>query len=193
MTFIEILLLAVSLSVDTLVVSIGSSVTQGKIAALKIGYAAVVFGLMQTAFLFIGWVLGHSVVAQVLGHSVVAHIDKFAPVIGFLLLLYVGLTMIVNALRKNEGNKVDIAGMKSLLVASVATSVDASAVGVSLAMTEIALANMYLILTVVFAVTVIAAVCGVISGSAIGRKFGKPARISGGIVLIGIGIRILLG
>ncbi len=52
MTFIEILLLAVSLSVDTLVVSIGSSVTQGKIAALKIGYAAVVFGLMQTAFLF---------------------------------------------------------------------------------------------------------------------------------------------
>ncbi len=184
MTFIEILLLAVSLSVDTLVVSIGSSVTQGKIAALKIGYAAVVFGLMQTAFLFIGWVLGH---------SVVAHIDKFAPVIGFLLLLYVGLTMVVNALRKNEGNKVDIAGMKSLLVASVATSVDASAVGVSLAMTEIALANMYLILTVVFAVTVIAAVCGVISGSAIGRKFGKPARISGGIVLIGIGIRILLG
>lgn len=184
MTFIEILLLAVSLSVDTLVVSIGSSVTQGKIAALKIGYAAVVFGLMQTAFLFIGWVLGH---------SVVAHIDKFAPVIGFLLLLYVGLTMIVNALRKNEGNKVDIAGMKSLLVASVATSVDASAVGVSLAMTEIALANMYLILTVVFAVTVIAAVCGVISGSAIGRKFGKPASISGGIVLIGIGIRILLG
>ncbi|MCM1502997.1 MAG: manganese efflux pump MntP family protein [Bacteroidales bacterium] len=183
MTFVEIILLSVSLCVDTFVVSIGGSVTMEKSRMARIFPVALTFGVMQAALLFIGWVLGH---------SIVSYIDSFSRIVGFVLLLYIGIMMIVNALGKDCNGPANLSGVKSLFLAAVATSVDASAVGVSLAMAEISLEEMYMSVGSVFAVTVLAALCGMIGGRYIGDRFGKPSYIAGGTVLILIGLRILL-
>lgn len=181
MTFVEIILLSVSLCVDTLVVSMSGSLAMEKAAPWKIAHIALTFGFMQAALLFIGWILGH---------SVVSYIYQFSRVIGFALLLYIGVMMLMNVLGKE---KVGVPAFDTLFIAAVATSIDASAVGVSLAMAEISLGEMYLSVASVFVVTIIAALCGILGGRCLGRRFGKPAYAAGGVVLILIGVHILVG
>lgn len=182
MNFVEIILLSLSLSVDTLVVSLGGSVSIGKTSPAKVLKVSLAFGIMQAALIFLGWLLGA---------SVASFVHQAAHVIGFVILFYIGGSMIWSALKKSE-DKVNLNGIKHLLLAAFATSIDAFAVGVSLAMGGMEL-NPALSLTVsVFGMTVLAAVFGVSSGSFIGCRFGTPAKIIGGLVLIGIGIRLLL-
>ncbi|MGN1210477.1 MAG: manganese efflux pump MntP family protein, partial [Candidatus Cryptobacteroides sp.] len=114
--------------------------------------------------------------------------------IGFGLLLYVGLSMGIPALKKGkEDEAVNLSGAGHLLMAAAATSIDALAVGASLAMAEWPLTDIFWVHIAVFAVTVLASSAGILSGSAIGRRFGRPAQFVGGLVLIGLGVSILLG
>ena len=115
MTFIEILLIDVSLSFDTLAVSMGGSVTLGRIDIRRLLGVAFVFGLMQMLLLDAGWLLGH---------SVISYIYKYASYIGMALLLYIGGTMIAGVFRKEGESKVDLSDLKHLLLAAVATSID---------------------------------------------------------------------
>lgn len=184
MTIVEIILMALSLSVDTLVVSMCGSVTLGRITSGKVVKVALAFAVMQTALYSAGWLFGS---------SIVRYIESIAGVVGFLLLLYIGGNMIWGALKKGGEESVNLSGVRQLLLAAVATSIDAAAVGVSLAMTEPDTRQIVVSVISVFAVTAAAAVTGVISGCAVGRRFGKPAQIAGGIVLIAIGLNILLG
>ena len=183
MTFIEILLLAVSLSFDTLAVSMGGSVTLGRIDIRRLLGVAFVFGLMQMLLLDAGWLLGH---------SVISYIYKYASYIGMALLLYIGGTMIAGVFRKEGESKVDLSDLKHLLLAAVATSVDAAAVGVSLAMGELSGGKIALSSATVLVVTMIAAVLGITGGSFFGRKFGKWAQLAGGLVLILIGVKMVV-
>ena len=82
---------------------------------------------------------------------------------------------------------------QTLLVSAVATSIDAAAVGVSLAMAEMNTESIILSVVSVFVVTAAAAVTGIVGGCSLGRRFGRPAQIAGGIVLIAIGLNILIG
>lgn len=181
MNFIEIILLSLSLSVDTVVVSLGGSMSLGRISPAKVLKVSLVFGLMQAGLIFVGWLLGASV-ASIL--------HKVAHVIGFVILLYIGGSMIWSAVRSSE-EKVDLNGMKRLLLAAFATSIDAFAVGVSLAMGGMMLNQALAVTVTVFGMTVLAAVFGIASGSFIGSRFGTPARIVGGLVLIAIGAKLL--
>ncbi len=185
MTIVEIILLALSLSVDSFVVSMCGSVTLGKIKAWKVSAVAFAFAAMQAMLLFVGWVFGG---------SIVNYISSISNIVGFALLLYIGANMIVPALKKGgEKRSVDLAGFRNILLAAVATSVDASAVGVSLAMTEMFQKDFFITLITVFVVTFVFSAIGIAGGSSIGNKFGKPAQITGGAVLILIGLRLLLG
>jgi putative Mn2+ efflux pump MntP len=172
MAIIEIILMALSLSVDTLVVSMCGSVTLGKINFGNTAKVALSFALMQTALLSAGWLFGN---------SIVRYIESIAGVVGFLLLLYIGVNMIRGALKKGGEESVNLSGLKQLVLASVATSIDAAAVSIVISIIS------------VFMVTAAAAVTGVVGGCAIGHKFGKPAQITGGAVLIAIGLKILIG
>ena len=183
MSFFEILLLAVSLSFDTLAVSMGGSVALGKIDGRRVFGVALAFGLMQTLFLDAGWLLGH---------SVISYIYKYASYIGMALLLYIGGSMVVGVFRKDEESKVNISDLKHLLLAAVATSIDAAVVGVSLAMVELSGGKIALSSVVVLVVTMLAAILGITCGSFFGRKFGKWAQLAGGVVLILIGVRMVL-
>ena len=124
MTFAEILLLALSLSVDSFVVSLGGSVTLGRINIWKILSVAAVFGIVQAVCLFAGWISGY---------SIVAYVSKIAPYVALVILSYLGVRMIISGARGND-ESVDLAGFRNMILAAVATSIDAVAVGVSLAM-----------------------------------------------------------
>lgn len=184
MTIIEIVLMALSLSVDTLAVSMCGSVTLGKTDFRKTAGVALAFAVMQTAFLSAGWLLGS---------SIVRYVESIAGAIGFILLLYIGVNMIRDALKAGSGESVNLSGIRSLILASVATSIDAAAVGVSLAMTEPDMKTIVISIVSVFVITAAAAVTGVLGGCRIGSRFGKPAQIAGGIFLIAIGLNILIG
>ena len=179
MGFVEILLLALSLSADSFVVSMGGSVSLGKVRPLKVLQVAMVFGVVQSACLFAGWISGY---------SIVAYISRVANYIALAVLGYLGVSMFVAGIR-NSSESVDLGGMKSLCVAAVATSVDAIAVGVSLAMGDTGFADAFLATVLTFAITVIACVFGITAGAATGRIFGNAARIAGGLVLIFIGLK----
>lgn len=183
LSLLESLLLAASLCADCFAVSTCSSVTLKGISWRKILPIAFVFGVVQTGLMALGWLFGD---------IFVGHIHKIASLIGFLLLLYVGGSMILEAV-KNEDEARDLNGLKNVVIGAVATSIDAFAVGVSLSMGFVPLGKMMMNLAAVFAVTMLSVIGGMFGGQKIGQKFGRPAEIVGGSVLILIGLNILLG
>lgn len=183
MTYWEIVLVALTLSVDTLAVTVSGSLTLRQAPRGRILGVALAFGLIQSALLFVGWACGASVMSLI--YSV-------AGWLGFALLLYIGGSMILGALRREERKAANLDGFTAILLAGVATSIDASAVGLSYAMASIAMPTLYASLAVTFLVTAIVALTGIFGGCRIGCRFGRPAQIVGGIVLIVIGFRVLL-
>ena len=183
LSILESLLLAASLCADCFAVSTCSSVTLKGISWRKILPIAFVFGVVQTALMALGWLFGD---------IFVGHIHKIASLIGFLLLLYVGGSMILEAV-KNEDEARDLNGLKNVVIGAVATSIDAFAVGVSLSMGFVPLGKRMMNLAAVFAVTLLSVIGGMFGGQKIGQRFGRPAEIIGGSLLIIIGMNILLG
>lgn len=183
LSIVESLLLAASLCADCFAVSTCSSVTLEDISWRKILPIALAFGVVQTALMALGWLFGD---------IFVGHIHKIASLIGFLLLLYVGGSMILEAV-KNEDEARDLNGLKNVVIGAVATSIDAFAVGVSLSMGFVPLGKMMMNLVAVFAVTMLSVIGGMFGGQKIGQRFDRPAEIIGGCVLILIGLNILLG
>ena len=126
------------------------------------------------------------------GDIIVGHIHKVASLIGFLLLLYVGGSMILGAV-KNEDESRDLNGLKNVIIGAVATSIDAFTVGISLSMGLVPTGKMMMDLAAVFIVTMLSVIGGMFGGQRIGCRFGRPAELIGGSVLILIGLNILLG
>lgn len=179
MSFVGILLLALSLSADSFVVSMGGSVTLERVSTGKTLAVAAVFGTVQAACLFTGWISGY---------SIVGYISRFAHYIALAVLSYLGVSMVVAGVR-NSSESVNLSGFRNLVLAAVATSVDAIAVGVSLAMGDMKWPDALTVTGLTLAVTVLAASAGITLGAASGRLFGNAARIAGGLVLIFIGVR----
>ena len=175
--------LAVSLCADCFAVSLCSGVTMKDVSRKKVLLVALVFGVVQAAFLLAGYFFGD---------LFVGYVEKFAHWIGFLLLLYVGGSMILEAIKGEEEAR-DLNGIRNILVASVATSIDALAVGISLSMDMEPVRSALLKAVAVLIVTVISVIAGILGGRKIGTRFGRGAETVGGIVLILIGLNILLG
>ena len=174
--------LAVSLCADCFAVSLCSGVTMKDVSRKRVLLVALIFGIVQAGLLFAGYIFGD---------LFVGYVEKFAHWIGFLLLLYVGGSMILEAIRGEEEAR-DLNGIRNILVASVATSIDALAVGISLSMDMEPVRSALLKAVAVLIVTVISVVAGILGGRKIGTRFGRGAELFGGIVLILIGLNILL-
>lgn len=180
MFIIETFLLALALSVDSFVVSMGGSVTLGHPTTGKVLRLSASFGIIQALFLFAGWVAGD---------FFYGHLQNVAAFIGVALLVYVGLNMIWGAF-SGKDEKVNLDGAKNIIISAAATSIDALAVGVSMAMASTAI--MEILVTCVFTliITSVCCVAGIFCGSALGRRFGKWAVVGGGVVLLGFAVRI---
>ncbi|MCI2107159.1 MAG: manganese efflux pump MntP family protein [Bacteroidales bacterium] len=182
MWLLQSMLLALSLCADCFAVTTCSSVTLREISWKKVARIALTFGFVQTAFIVAGWLFGDIFV------GLVEHIAKW---IGFLLLLYVGGSMLLKAILNKEEKPLELCGLKNVILGAMATSVDALAVGISLSMSQPEARYLISCFGSVFVITIMSVIAGMYSGQSLGKHLGRIAEIVGGLVLIGIGISIL--
>ena len=175
-------LLAVSLCADCFAVTSCSSVTLTDVKWSRVLPTAFAFAVIQTVLMLLGWLFGDLFIGAV---------EKIAGIIGFLMLLYVGGSMILEVV-KGDSQSRNLNGLKNVLIGGVATSLDAFAVGISLSMGHVPSREVALDLAAVFAVTFLSVAGGIFGGSRIGARFGKPSEVAGGCVLILIGLNILI-
>ena len=176
------LVFALSLCADCFAVSACSSVTLREISWRRILAVSLVFAVVQSGLLLAGWSVGD---------LFVGFVGKVAPVIGFLLLAYVGGSLAYGAWRDTPESH-DLNGLRNIFLGAVATSIDAFAAGMSLSMDLDSFGDMLLKFAAVFLVTFLSVILGIKGGSHAGRRYGRAARWVGAVVLIGIGINILV-
>lgn len=185
MTLLEIFLVGIGLSMDAFAVSICKGLAMpavNKKQALLIG---AYFGVFQALMPLAGWLLGS---------QFARHVTKLAPWIAFLLLAWIGGSMLRESLsKKEEDEEVEPVELrhKELFLLAVATSIDALAVGVSFSMVELSVpigAAAALIGCTTFAISV----GGVFVGHIFGARYKNRAEFVGGAILILIGVKILL-
>lgn len=175
-----ILLIAISLALDAFAVSVSSGLTVkgfGLKDAVKMG---VWFGVFQFVMPLIGWLLGS---------SIAEYVTAVSPYIAFALLAFIGGRMVIGSLKKDDAPPVTELSAKRLFALAVATSIDALAVGVTFAFMEI---NVWLAFTVIGLVAFGLSVAGGMLGGRLGERFEEHAELFGGLVLIGIGLKILI-
>ena len=143
---------------------------------------SLVFAVIHTCFFLSGGFFGD---------LFVGFVEKFAPVIGFALLAYVGGALLVAAWRDDLASR-DLGSFRNILLCAVATSIDAFAAGISLAMDRDSVGDMVFKAAVLFVVTVLTVGFGISSGQAVGRRYGRWAQFGGGLVLLCIGLNILV-
>ncbi|MCH4266755.1 MAG: manganese efflux pump MntP family protein [Solobacterium sp.] len=178
MGILDLVVIAIGLSMDAFAVSICKGLCAGKATAKQALTAALWFGGFQALMPLIGYLLGYSF------KDIIASVDHW---IAFVLLVWIGVSMIRSA-RSCENTTPDFSA-KAMFPLAVATSIDALATGVMFSFMEVN------IVTVVLLIGVITAVCsfiGVKAGSYLGEKFKSRAETAGGIVLILMGTKILL-
>ena len=184
------ILLGISLCADCFAVALCSCVTVSREEVRKkVWTIAAVFAVIQTGLFLAGWGVG-TVATEIIAEYV-GHFEKVAHIIAFLLLLYVGGAMFIDGVR-SKSEHLNLSGFKSIVIGGVATSIDATVVGLSMSMDETPWAGIWPIAVSIFVFTALSVIVGMLSGSFIGRKLGYSARIVGGLVLIGLGINILL-
>lgn len=185
MTLLEIFLVGIGLSMDAFAVSICKGLAMpavNKKQALLIG---AYFGVFQALMPLAGWLLGS---------QFARHVTKLAPWIAFVLLAWIGGSMLRESLsKKEEDEEVESVELrhKELFLLAVATSIDALAVGVSFSMVELSVpigAAAALIGCTTFAISV----GGVFVGHIFGARYKNRAEFVGGAILILIGVKILL-
>ncbi len=180
MDFISVFFIAVGLAMDAFSVSI----TQGLTSKLNVKHAltiAIFFGGFQALMPVLGWISGIQL------ENI---ISTFAPYIAFGLLLIIGVKMIYESIySSNEDDEGKSLSFRYLLILSIATSIDAFAVGVTFAFLNTPVIQPALIIGIVtFALSFI----GVYIGKKIGHFLEGKIEVLGGLILIGIGFKILL-
>ena len=178
MTFIELLLIAIGLSMDAFSVSICKGLTTKKFSWRMALVCGLWFGFFQALMPIIGYFLGAQFQEM---------IEAYDHWIAFGLLFLIGANMIREAVWGKEESQDGSLGFKTMLLLAIATSIDALAVGVSFACIRVKLWSS----VIVIGLTTFA-VLGVKIGNVFGSKYEKSAGIIGGIMLILIGLKILL-
>lgn len=181
--FIKNVFLGAGLAMDACAVSMANGLKEPKMKINKTILIAFIFGFFQALMPLIGYFVGHAILDL---------IEKFIPWIAFVLLLFVGIKMIIEAVKGNddETNDQALLTFKTLLVQGVATSIDALSVGLTFADYSVSLAIISALIIAV--VTFIISFVAVFIGKKFGTKFGSKAEIAGGIILILIGIEIFV-
>ena len=178
----ELVLLAVGLSMDAFAVSICKGLGMKKINLKVAVVLGLFFGGFQAGMPVIGWALG----SQFMG--IIGPIDHW---IAFILLAFIGGNMIRES-REQEEEEIEHGGSiryRELFTLAVATSIDALAVGVSFAFLGVHIAPA---VTLIGCTTFVLTLVGVWVGNLFGSRYKSRAELTGGIILILIGVKILL-
>ncbi len=183
MSLIAVVGIAVGLAMDATAVAIATSIMLGRVYGRQVFRFAFHFGLFQAVMPVVGWFAGH---------GLSEYIESWDHWVAFVLLALIGGKAIVDVFRDGDdtdGSGPDPTQGLSLIVLSVATSIDALAVGLSLALLQV---TIWYPAAVIGVITAGLTVCGMLLGSRLGRRFGLRVRILGGGILIAIGFKILV-
>ena len=184
MGIIELLVLAVGVSMDAMAVSICKGLAMKKATFRNAMTCGIWFGTFQALMPLVGFFLG-SIFADA--------IDKFDHWVAFILLGIIGINMLKEALEKGDSCSVQDADLsfKTMLLMAIATSIDALAVGITLAL-ELEDGQIFLAVLLIGLMTCSLSALGVKIGSVFGCKYEKKAQIAGGLILVLLGTKILL-
>ena len=180
MSFIELLLIAVSMSMDAFAVSICKGLSVRKVTPRQCLAVGGWFGGFQGIMPVIGFVLTS------LFASLITSISHW---IAFGLLLMIGSNMIRESFEKDEDEVNDSFSFMTMLMLAIATSIDALAMGVTLNLSG---ANIWLAAPMIAVTTAVLSPIGLKVGNVFGAKYKSRAELAGGLVLVGLGVKILL-
>lgn len=181
MNFLDLILLAIGVSMDAFAVSIAKGLAGGNLRPRNYASVAVWFGGFQALMPLLGYYIGSHFA------SVVCDYDHW---IAFALLAFIGGKMLYDTLLGEEDEELSDGdfGFKTMLVLAIATSIDALAVGISLAFLQ---ANIWLSIPLIGLTTAAFSAFGLHLGAIFGSRYKRSAEITGGVVLILIGTKIL--
>ena len=183
MSFIEILLFGIGLSMDAFAVAVCKGLSMKKFDVKNCFLIALFFGGFQALMPFIGYMLGNTF------EKYITEIDHW---VAFVLLLYIGIKMVREAFEEEDcnccnGQRLRI---KELFILAVATSIDALAVGITFSFYPDI--NIFESISIIGVTTFLLSWIGVMVGNKFGSRYKQKAEISGGIILILLGAKILL-
>jgi putative Mn2+ efflux pump MntP len=182
----ELILLAIGLSMDAFAVSICKGLSMKKATLKAQAICGGWFGGFQALMPLVGFFLG------TLFAEAIEAVDHW---VAFILLAIIGINMLREAFDRTCdvgeecGENADLS-VKSMFLMAVATSIDALAVGISLAMAGDV--NIWLAISLIGVITFLMSAMGVKVGNVFGSRFEKKAQLAGGIILVLLGIKILL-
>ena len=181
MNVLHYALLAASLAADAFAVAISMGLSAQKVSVRDAVRVGLFFGGFQALMPLLGYLAGSTV------STVIERVDHW---IAFVLLTVIGGRMLLESARgAEEGRQPSLGTTRKLLVLSVATSIDALAVGVSLAVLR---ENIWINVGWIGCVTFALSALGVMAGRRLGRRMQRFATAAGGLVLIFIGAKILI-
>jgi putative Mn2+ efflux pump MntP len=182
MSLLAIIGIAFGLAMDAFAVAIAVGSRMERLTARPLFRLSFHFGLFQFMMPIIGWLIGRQIAGM---------IHNYDHWVAFGLLSFIGLKMIYESLtRKDENVSLSDPTRKwSLLMLSIATSIDALAVGLGIALLNVKIIMASLIIGLVAAIMTVA---GMVFGRALGNRFGKIMELIGGAILIVIGLNIVI-
>jgi len=183
MRIIGLFLIAVALAMDAFAVSVCKGFSIRKITISKIIIVGVYFSVFQALMPLIGYYLANLFSNQIL---------EYSHWIAFVLLSVLGVKMLIESLKKGQTCPIESSGSIRFFVMlplAIATSLDAMTAGVSFSFLNV---NMLYAISIIGIVTFIICIIGVKIGSIFGIKYQRKAEVTGGLILIFIGVRILL-
>ena len=176
---ITILLIALGLAMDSFSVAIANGLATKTFQITKALKIAVFFGFFQAIMPIIGWYAGIHVT------DLIADYDHW---VAFFLLAFIGSRMIYESIKKESTSLVGSLSIKLLIILSVATSIDALAVGLSLSLLQV---SIIIPAVVTGVVTFLLSFFGVYLGGRFGRVLKSRVESLGGLILVVIGLKIL--
>lgn len=180
MSLLEIFFLGVALAMDCFTVSVAAGISARSLIMRPMARLTVCFGLFQGGMTLLGY-FGTSFFSS--------WIESFDHWIAFALLMYLGINMIRSGFTDNEEKQMDLLAGKNVVTLSIATSIDALAVGISLACVD---SNIWFSAMVIAICSSLFTIVGLALGIMAGKKITFPVEPIGGIVLICIGIKVLM-
>lgn len=184
MSVIDSILLSFALAMDCFSIAIVAGIIEKRFHAVQAFVMAMFFGLFQAVMPLIGWALAG---------MFYRYIEQIAPLIAFLMLLGMGGKMIWESVHDDEEPSFSPTSLRSLLYLSVATSIDALAVGVTFSFTGL---NEFMEISgpllIIALGSFLFTLAGKIIGAWAGKRFRFNAELAGGVILVALGVKILI-